>query len=203
MTALETIILRTIQSPQYPQRKAVAGVLNNEEELWEVFSPYQQDRNPDGMPPLDDLELAIPAWFGVNLFSFFRTYLAQDNLSDGYDEYNCHRFALWMINSSSAVKDGLLYDAPEIQQTIREGRVISNGLLELGQLGVFGCLDQLEVKAYHSLIGLGEQSEPSNQCIQVSEWSGRLSLSSLADVPDYYHVDKSPAGKIFVQADAD
>jgi len=100
-----------------------------------------------------------------------------------------------MIGSSATERPGYLSDAEEIESTILKGEVVSGGL-SLGQLGVLGYLSSERAFAYHSLIGLENQTEIM-QCIQVAGMGGRLKVSSYSDASGRYISEGMPTGSLY------
>jgi hypothetical protein len=170
MPGIETVQFQTVHQPGGALNDMVVGLATDDQELTSRLRAGSA--GIETMPPIT---MDLPEDFASRLLNFFDRYLHH---SAGMDAYNCHRFALAMIDSPQKDDGGFLVEATDIQRIVANGSPVET--LAFGQHGVITAYTNQRRKPLHSIIGLEASAGTVPECIEVSCIDGPMRIGSYA-----------------------
>ncbi|MFA5026176.1 MAG: hypothetical protein WC503_06755 [Candidatus Shapirobacteria bacterium] len=176
------IVCSTVEGMAPHDFRQVVGIVDSKTgEATMDNSSYLKNRK------IEEEVLQVSPELALKLGEYF-THFVVDNPVP-IDHYNCHHFASVMIGEE---RENLTY-APK--NSILRGSV-HNASLPVGQRGIYGWRCNGHADGYHSVIGLGEESE---ECIQVCGLMGPLGICSYETLVDYFEINP-PYSNLFTES---
>lgn len=209
MHTLESLEVRTVETNFYSSRMPVGTAFRRivaityGKPIWAHRLKNDGPVNEYSYDPDESVSQSIelPSIQVPKLVAFFSRYMALDGTRQHGEQYNCHRFAHWMVGDDAAQR----YSCPVAPLSIvQNGQRLDTthanpGLLNHGQHGVIGARPEdynadvfyTPPRATHSVVGLGIQTA---DCLQVGGNDGHLGITTYKDALSNHAVPGAVTG---------